>query len=192
MSLRKNNNNAFTANLYLNGLPLVLNQQRLKQLLREPRITKREQLDAEVALANSHEASFITLAGHEDDKPLLLKFTPQGDSYSINIALRGVFDGARWVIESDTYNLRVSHSERSEVFSISKVVGEKTSLDDLEAGPAYIHLVADSNKKSLYSSTAGQVSFFKSVDPNVTGHVAYNNKPAVFVIKVIDKLPVGA
>jgi len=42
-------NKTFTANLYVNGLPLVLNQQRLKSRLGDPRITKREQLDVEVS-----------------------------------------------------------------------------------------------------------------------------------------------
>ena len=48
MSLAKVNNESFSANLYLDGLPVVLNQQRLQQTLRHKRITQGEKLDAEV------------------------------------------------------------------------------------------------------------------------------------------------
>lgn len=192
MSTNKRDNIAFTANLYVNGLPVVLNQQRLKQRLRDSRIIQREKLDAEVALADLRESSFITLADHEDDKPLLLRFTPQGDSYAINIVLRGVNDGARLVIESHTHNLLVSQNERSEFFSISKTGVMRARMSDLESGPTYIGLASESNKKPLYRDTVNRMDIFKSVDPNVTGHIAYNNKPVVFVFKLIDKLPVEA
>ncbi|MBK5531366.1 hypothetical protein JFT91_01900 [Pseudomonas sp. TH08] len=120
MSTNKRDNIAFTANLYVNGLPVVLNQQRLKQRLRDSRITQSEKLDVEVALADLRESSFITLADHEDDKPLLLKFTPQGDSYAINVVLRGMNDGARLIIESNTHNLLVSQNEQSEFFQSAR------------------------------------------------------------------------
>lgn len=192
MSTNKSDNVAFTANLYVNGLPVVLNQQRLKQRLRDSRITQREKLDTEVALADARESSFITLADHEDDKPLLLKFTPQGDSYAINIVLRGVNDGARLVIESRTHNLLVSRHEQSEFFSISKTGVMRATLGELEVGPTYIELASESNKKPLYRDTVNRMNIFKSVEPNVTGHIAYNNKPVVFVFKLIDKLPLDA
>ncbi|MBK5527381.1 hypothetical protein JFT86_10520 [Pseudomonas sp. TH06] len=192
MSTNKRDNIAFTANLYVNGLPVVLNQQRLKQRLRDSRITQSEKLDVEVALADLRESSFITLADHEDDKPLLLKFTPQGDSYAINVVLRGMNDGARLIIESNTHNLLVSQNEQSEFFSISKSAVMRARLSDLESGPTYIGLASESNKKPLYRDTVNRMDIFKSVDPNVTGHIAYNNKPVVFVFKLIDKLPVEA
>ncbi|MBC8997398.1 hypothetical protein IAI51_12745 [Pseudomonas sp. N40(2020)] len=192
MSLRKNNNNAFTANLYFNGFPVVLNQQRLRQRLREPRITRSDKLDAEVCLADKREPGFITLAEHEDDKPLLLEFSPHGETYTIKIVLRGGYDGARLYIENGNHNLLVSQEQPAEFFSITRVEGTKLSLDDLDAGPVFINLISESSKKPLYRDTTGRMSIFKNVDPNLTGHVAFNNKPAIFVIKVIDKLPVGA
>ena len=190
MSTNKQNNITFTANLYVNGLPVVLNQQRLKLRLRDARITQREKLDTEVALANTRESSFITLADHEDDKPLLLKFTPHGDSFAINAVLRGENNGARLVIERGTHNLLVSHDLHSEFFSISKIGVMRATLGDLEGGPTYIDLGAESNNKPLYRDTVNKV--FKNVDPNVTGHNAFNNKPVVFVFKLIEKLSVGA
>lgn len=187
--MNKNNNGSFTANLYFNGLPVVLNQQRLKQKLREPRMTRQVQLSTEVALADKRESCFITLADHEDDKPLLLTFTPHGDSYAIHVSLRGIYDGARWVIDPKTYDLRVSTTERSEFFSISKVGVRRASLGDFESGPTYIDLGSESTKKPLYRNVVDRVSSFKAADPNVTGHDAFNSDPAVFVIKVIDRLP---
>lgn len=77
MSLAKVNNESFSANLYLDGLPVVLNQQRLQQTLRHKRITQGEKLDAEVGLADSRTSALITLADDEDDAPLLLKFVPE-------------------------------------------------------------------------------------------------------------------
>ena len=192
MFTNNKDNIAFTANLYVNGLPVVLNQQRLKQRLRDPRITLREKLDTEVALADTRETSFITVADHEDDKPLLLKFTPQGDAFAINVVLRGIHDNARLIIESATHNLLVSQSERSELFSISKSGVMRASFSDLAKGPNYIDMESESNKKPLYRDTINRMNIFKNVEPNVTGHNAFNNKPVIFVIKVIDKLPVVA
>jgi hypothetical protein len=91
MALATINNQAFTAHLYLDGRPVVLNQQRLQQVLRDLRITNGEKLDAEVGLADSRVSSFITLAEHENDEPLLLKFDPEGNEYAISLELAGTF-----------------------------------------------------------------------------------------------------
>ena len=192
MSTNKKENKSFTANLYVDGLPVVLNLQRLRLRLRDPRITRREKLDVEAALADNRETSFLTLADHEDDKPLLLTFTPHGDSFAITIALRGVHDGARLVIESSTRNVLAGQEERGELFSISKAGLLRAVSSDLEPGPLYIGIESESNKKPLYRSTADRMSIFKSVDPNITGHNAFNNKPVTFVLKIIDQLPLVA
>lgn len=181
------NNKAFTANLYLNGLPLVLNQQRLKLRLRDPRITRREQLDVEVALADIGGSSFVTLADHEDDKPLLLKFVPHGENYVVTAVLRGIYEGWRLRIEGSTHHLSVSDNAPSDYFSISKDVVSKVGLADLAPGPSYVRLVSETNKKALYRAEKDGKMHFKNVDPNVTGHPAFNGTPATFVLKVIDK-----
>ncbi|MHC8335961.1 hypothetical protein [Pseudomonas sp. LB3P25] len=181
------NNKAFTANLYVNGLPLVLNQQRLKLRLRDPRITRREQLDVEVALADRNGSSFVTLADHEDDKPLLLKFVPHGDNYVVTVVLRGIYEGWRLKIEGGTHHLSVSDNAPSDYFSIRKNGVPKAGLADLAAGPSYVHLVSEANKHALYRAKVGGNIIFKDVDPNVTGHDAFNSEPATFVLKIIDK-----
>ncbi|QXI17210.1 hypothetical protein [Pseudomonas hamedanensis] len=188
----KNNNGSFTANLYVNGLPVVLNQQRLKLKLRDPRITRRVQLEAETGLADKRASRLITLADHEDDKPLLFTFTAQGDSYAITVSLRGIYDQARLVIEPGTHDLLVSTTERSEFFSISKMGVLRATLIDFETGPAYIDLATESNQIPLYKTVINGMSVFKNVDPNLTGHTAFNNKPVIFVMKIIDKLPLSA
>lgn len=190
MSIAKINSKAFTAHLYLDGRPVVLNQQRLQQALHDLRITKGEQLDAEVGLADSRVASFITLANHEDDKPLLLKFVPQGERYAISLVHPGVFDGARLFIEDKTHNLLASTSAPLQDFSISTFAVPKASLGHFEAGPAYLELSREtddkkSSSKPLYRSVSSGMSTFLDVDPNPTGHNAFNSIPAIFVIKVV-------
>lgn len=186
MSLAKINNKSFTANLYLDGFPVVLNQQRLQQTLRHKRITQGEKLDAEVGLADSRTSSFITLADHEDENPLLLKFVPEGNRYAIKLVHPGVFDGARLFIEDRTHNVLVSTSAPTQFFSISTYGVPKASLSNIASGPAYIELNSEPKDKPLYRQITDGMSKFLDADPNVTGHNAFNHKPARFVINVLE------
>ncbi|MBV4486733.1 hypothetical protein HU727_014135 [Pseudomonas sp. SWRI153] len=185
MTTTKINKRTFTAHLYLGGRPVVLNQQRLQKVLLDLRITQGEQLDAEVGLADQRISSSITLAGHEDDKPLVLKFVPHNDVYSISLVHAGEFDGARLFIEEETHNLLASTSAAVQYFSISTYGALKASLSDIEAGPAYVGLSTEPNGKPVYPYSYSGVSTFMNVDPNKTGHNAFRNKPAKFVIKVV-------
>lgn len=184
MSLANINNTAFTAHLYLDGRPVVLNQQRLQQALRDLRITQGEKLHAEVGLADLRISSFITLADHEDDPPLLLKFVAQGDLYAISLVHPGAFEGARLFIEDKTHNLLASTRTPAQYFSISTHGASKASLSNIEPGPAYVELTAEPNDRPLYRHMSSGMSTFLDVDPNGTGHNAFNNKPATFVIKL--------
>lgn len=190
MSITKVNSKEFNAHLYLNGRPVVLNQQRLQKALGQLRITKSEQLEAEVGLADTRVASFITLADHEDDEPLLLKFVPQGDNYEISLVHTGTFANARLYIEALTHNLLASTSAAAQHFSISTYGVSKASLGDIEAGPAYLELSSKavdskSTSKPFYHHVSSGLDTFVDEDPNLTGHNAFNNKPATFVIKVV-------
>lgn len=178
-------NKTFTANLYVNGLPLVLNQQRLKTRLSDPRITRREQLDVEVALSDRGTSSIITLADHEDDTPLLFKFVPRGDGYAVTVVLRGAYEGWCLKIEADTHHVSVSDKADSDFFSISKHGVPKARFTDLDPGPSYVYIVSEANGRALYRAEESGKIIFKNVDPNRTGHDAFNNKPATFVLKVI-------
>lgn len=190
MSITKVNSKTFNAHLYLNGRPVVLNQQRLQKALGQLRITKSEQLEAEVGLADTRVASFITLADHEDDEPLLLKFVPQGDNYEISLVHTGTFANARLYIEALTHNLLASTSAAAQYFSISTYGVPKASLGDFEAGPAHLELSSKaidskSTSKPFYHHVSSGLDTFVDEDPNLTGHNAFNNKPATFVIKVV-------
>lgn len=185
MSLAQINKKAFMANLYLDGRPVVLNQQRLQQALLDKRITQSEKLEAEVGLAIQRVSSSVTLADHEDDSPLLLKFIPQGDDYAIHLVQPGAFDGARLFIEDKTHNLLASTSAPAQYFSISTYGVPKASLNDIASGPAHIELNSEPNDKPLYRQVSSGMSTFLDADPNVTGHNAFNNRPAKFVIKVV-------
>ncbi|MGL6245739.1 hypothetical protein [Pseudomonas sp.] len=181
-----NNNNAFTANLYVNGLPLVLNQQRLKLRLRDPRITRRERLEVDIALADRESPKMVTVADHEDDKPLLLIFAPEGDKYIVQAVLRGAYDGFQLKIEAGTHHLSVTDGVGS-YFSIRKHGVERAVYKDFDAGPVYMNLVSEENGRALYRADDKGRVHFKNVDPNTTGHNAYNNDPVSFVLKIVDK-----
>ncbi len=179
------NNQTFTAHLFLDGRPVVLNQQRLQQVLRDLRITNGEKLDAEVGLADSRVSSFITLAEHENDEPLLLKFDPEGNEYAISLELAGTFKGARLFVEDKTHNLLASTSAPLQYFSINTYGASKASFSNIESGPAYLKLICEPGDRPLYRHISSAMSTFVDADPNRTGHNAFNNKPATFVIKVI-------
>jgi hypothetical protein len=182
MSINSNNNVSFSANLFLDGRPVVLNQQRLKSRLRDPRLTRRERLDTEVSLASGDGANFLTLADHEDDKPLLLKFVPKDDGYAVMTILKGEYDerflslaqGARHVLAGE---------ERNNQFSLSSNKTAAFSFADLQKGPSYVHLNVAG--RVLYLGLEDGKHYFQDSDPNATGHDAFNGKPAVFVIKVV-------
>ncbi|WLI13293.1 MULTISPECIES: hypothetical protein [Pseudomonas] len=186
MSL-ENQSNAFTANLYVKGIPVVLNQQRLKVRQLDPRMTRRERLDVEVALASNDSASTLTLADHEDDKPLLLKFVPKADKYEIVAVLRGVYGGNSLKVNPETHHLYVSNGSQGSEFSICKYGVERAVFDDLGNGPVYIQLVSELNGRPLYLAGDKGDLHFKDVNPNNTKHDAYNNEPVNFVIKIVGK-----
>ncbi|MFJ2463870.1 hypothetical protein [Pseudomonas sp. NPDC087615] len=188
MTVSINTDITFTANLYLDGLPVVLNQQCLQQRLRRPRLTKREQLDAEVSLADSRVASLLTLADHEHDEPLLLKFVAQDDRYAIHVVQRGEFDNARLTFENKTHNLLASTADKTDYFSINKLGASSTTFSDIESGAAYIGLGSESNNRPLYHRVVKGMSTFLNVNPNPSKHDAFNYSSAVFVIKVVEKL----
>jgi hypothetical protein len=185
MTLAKINDPTFTAHLYLDGRPVILNQQRLQQALRDLRITKGEKLDAEVGLADSRVSSLLTLADHEDETPLLLKFVPKANEYAIYLERAGAFEGARLFIEDKTHNLLASTSAPEQYFSISTYGAKKASFSNIESGPAYLELSSEPNNRPLYRNISSGMSTFLNVDPNVTGHNAFNNRPAKFVIEVV-------
>jgi hypothetical protein len=185
--LFENQSDAFTVNLYLNGKPVVLNEQRLKLRLSDARITRRERLDNEVALASNDSASILTLADHEDDPPLLLKFIPRGHKYEVVPELPGADATSRLKVNAASHHLYASNGLDVFEFSIRKHQVERALFRDLESGPAYVQIVSEVNGRPLYlANEAGRIHF-KNVDPNDTTHDAFNNKPANFIIKIIDK-----
>lgn len=183
----ENQSSAFSANLYVNGLPVVLNQQRLRARLRDLRITQRERLDIEVALASSDGTEYLTLADHEDDKPLLLKFVPQGKSYSVMAVLKGAYDGSYLDIKPQAHQLIARSGFPGAGFTIAKYGVENANFSDLENGPSYVYLRSAADDKALYLANDKGKLHFKDVDPNVSRHDAYNNKPVTFVLKTLGK-----
>ncbi|WP_339546225.1 hypothetical protein [Pseudomonas sp. RA_35y_Pfl2_P32] len=175
--------NAFSAHLYLDGLPVVLNYQRLTRRLSDPRIARRERLDVEVALASDEGAGFLTLADHEDDTPLLLRFFPKDRTYEVTAILEGVYRGK--FVTSNRYkrHLHVSSGSDGFVFSVSKYGVDKATFNDLANGPVYINLAV--NNKLVYLARENDRLYFLDSDPNVSKHDAYNSVPASFVMKVV-------
>lgn len=184
----ENNNSAFFANLYLDGIPLVLNQQRLTLRLRDPRITRRERLEVEAELAYKDGADYLTLADHEDDKPLLLKFAVRGGMYDISVAQEGTYKGSYLRIKPDSKQLYAGDDWDIFGFIVRKYGVANAAFSDLEAGPAYIQMVNSATGWSLYRDRENGKVYFLFKDPNKTGHDAFNNEPANFIIKVAGML----
>ncbi|WP_339451541.1 hypothetical protein [Pseudomonas sp. EA_5y_Pfl2_R50] len=186
MSSIKINNQPFSVNLYVDGLPVVLNQQRLKLRLRDPRITRRERLDVEVALASREGSDFLTLADHEDDKPLLFRLIPQGNKYAIKTILKGDLDEGYLAISQSTRHVFVSDVAQSSQFTLLKHGVESARFSDLGNGPCYVCLATE-GVNPLYVTDESGKRYFKDIDPNATEHDAFNNTPVAFVLKVIEK-----
>lgn len=182
MSINSNNNVSFSANLFLDGRPVVLNQQRLKSRLRDPRLTRRERLDTEVSLASGDGANFLTLADHEDDKPLLMKFVSMDDGYAVMTILKGEYDERFLSIAQGARHV-FAGNDRNSLFSLSTSKTAAASFTDLQKGPSYVHLGVAG--RLLYLGLEDGKHYFKDADPNATGHDAFNGKPAVFVLKIV-------
>ena len=186
MSSIKINSNSFTVNLYVDGLPVVLNQQRLKQRLRDVRITRRERLEVEVALASREGSDFLTLADHEDDKPLLFRLVPQGDKYTIQTILKGDYDEGYLAISKSARHVFVGDVVQSRQFTLVKHDVESARFSDLDKGPCYVALAVD-GRDAIYLAHDNDKRYFKDIDPNMTKHDAFNNNPVTFVLKVIER-----
>ncbi|MBT9267444.1 hypothetical protein KKQ10_21410 [Pseudomonas sp. MG-9] len=186
MSLININNNSFTVNLYVDGLPVVLSQQRLKQRLRDSRIIRRERLEVEAALASREGSDFLTLADHEDDKPLLLRFTPQGDKYVIQTILKGDYDQGYLAISQSARHVFVGDVAQGSQFTLVKHDVENARFSDLDKGPCHVALAAK-GRNAIYLASENGRRYFKDVDPNMSQHDAFNNTPVTFILKVIDR-----
>ncbi|WP_166216775.1 hypothetical protein [Pseudomonas atagonensis] len=184
--MSSNNSNSFTVNFYLDGLPVVLNQQRLKLRLRDSRITRRERLDVEVALASPDGSGFLTLADHEDDKPLLFRLIPKGDRFSVMTILKGEYDEGYLTISNDARHIVVRDASQSSQFTLSIPGVQNAKFSDLDKGPVNVVLAAGGSKAIYHAQDNGK-HHFKDVEPNTTGHDAYNNKPALFVVKIVER-----
>ena len=184
MSLIMDEADAFTANLFFQGRPVVLNQQRLKLRLRDPRLSRRERLDVEVALADSESASVLTVADHEDDKPLLLKFVPKANHYAVMTILKGEYDERFLSINAKTRHV-FTGDERNSEFSLSKGTIPSARFSDLDGGASYIHLAAAESLVYITSNKSNR--YFMNAEPNKTKHDAFNNTPALFVLKIVER-----
>ncbi|KAE9645518.1 hypothetical protein [Pseudomonas sp. PB106] len=182
MSINSNKNASFLANLFLEGRPVVLNQQRLKSRLRDPRLTRRERLDTEVSLASGEGVNYLTLADHEDDKPLLFKFVPKDNGFAVMTILKGEYDERFLSVAQGTRHV-VAGDDRNNLFSLSNGKTTAANFTDLQKGPSYVHLGVAG--RLLYLGLEGGKHYFKDADPNATGHDAFNGTPAVFVLKIV-------
>lgn len=182
MTNDSNKNASFTANLFLQGLPVVLNQQRLKLRLRNPRLTRHERLDNEIALASVSGSNFLTLADNEDDKPLLLRFIPKDGKYAVKTILKGEYDEHFLGLAPDTKRV-IASAERGAQVSLSNSKNVAVGFADLQRGPAHVYVGVAGHL--LFQGLEDGERFFKDSDPNNTGHNAFNNEPARFVLKVI-------
>lgn len=198
----------FSAQLFVNGYPLVLSHQYLQQRLLDKRITTQERLQVEAELLEREAPRFVTVAAHEDDAPLVFEFRAVGEKrYELGIRLPGKYDGWRLRMDPSVRYMKVDDSATSALFSLNGVEGERLSLEDLKEGHASVVLISEERQSGVYLTrtnfrnkymdpsvvaTKDFKQIFVDINPNYTGHDVFNGRVATFIIKVVESRDLDA
>ncbi|SEM95103.1 hypothetical protein SAMN04487857_107174 [Pseudomonas sp. ok272] len=191
----------FAAQLFVNGYPLVLNQQHLEQRLLDKRITMKERLQVEADLRDREEPRFVTVAAHEDDEPLIFMFIAVGDRrYELYAKLPGKYDGWRLRMDPGIRYMKVDNGATAALFSLVGIAGERLGFEDLKAGHASVVLVSEERLSGVYVTRtnfrdkdilpSSKLLEFKhilvDINPNFTGHDAFNGEVATFILRLVE------
>lgn len=189
---------AFTAHLFINGYPLVLNQQYMQTRLLNKRLTTEERLGLEAGLVDRDTPRFVTVANFDDDVPLSFQFVSVGNrKYELYAKLPGKYNGWRLSIDSGARHLVVSDGAVSSTFSLMIEGRGRADRSEFLPGPSQVVLVSDERNSGMYLTrsnyrdkhgSTGRNSYsdiIVDVNPNVTGHHAFNGRVANFVLKII-------
>ncbi|MEB0044497.1 MULTISPECIES: hypothetical protein [unclassified Pseudomonas] len=179
---------AFYAYLFLDGFPLVLYQQRMQQQLKEPRLTHRQRLEAEVIVgADSPAARCITIAAHDDSEALLFKFVPDEFGYSIHAVVSGRYNEWRFARAGDSDQLMIVDKPiRGLRFKLVTSTTNNASLADLEPGPVYVTLIGEDAKSALFKDVQGETVAFVYSEVNLRSRAGGIRAPTTFVLKRVD------
>jgi hypothetical protein len=188
----------FSAHFFVNGLPLVLNLHHMEQRLLDKRITTNERLQVDSDLADKDLPRFVTVAAHDDDDPLLFRFVVAGDNvYEMYADSPGKYQGWRLHMDPVKRHMSVVDSSTDALFSLIGKEGVRLGLDDLSVGSLSVVLVSEERKSGIYLTTTNYrdkrpdikrpavKKIIVDVNPNFTGHDAFNGEVAKFVLKVV-------
>lgn len=190
----------FTAHLYINGYPLVLNQQYLQTKLLNKRLTAEQRVEFEAGLADKVFPRFVTLADYDDDAPLLFQFVSVGEKkYEVYAKLPGKYDGWRLAIDQQGRHLEVTDEAALSTFSLIREGAERALYKDFGPGPSQVILVSEERQSGMYLARSNYRdkhgstlkndyrNIIVDVNPNFTGHDAFNGRVAKFLLKVVDE-----
>lgn len=191
----------FAAQLFVDGYPLVLNQQHMQQRLLDKRITMNERLQVEADLRDREVPRFVTVAAHEDDEPLTFNFVAVGDlRYELYANVPGKYDGWRLRMDPDVRHMKVDDGSTGALFSLIGIEGERVGLEGLKAGHASVILVSEERQSGVYLTRTNfrdkdrhpstKLTEFKrilvDINPNFTGHDAFNGRVASFILRIVE------
>lgn len=190
---------AFTAHLFINGYPLVLNQQYMQARLLNKRLTTEERLGLEAGLVDRDIPRYVTVASFDDDVPLSFQFVSMGNrKYELYAKLPGKYNGWRLSIDSDARHLVVSDGPVSSTFSLMVDGRGRADRSEFLPGPSQVVLVSDERNSGMYlarrnyrnkhgsTSKNSYSDIIVDVNPNVTGHHAFNGRVAEFVLRIVE------
>jgi hypothetical protein len=190
----------FSACLFVNGFPLVLNVQHMEQRLLDKRITMAERLQIEAELMDKDLPRFVTVAAHEDDEPLLFDFVVAGDKvYELYAKVPGKYDGWRLRMAPKGRHMTVADSPTDALFSLIGREGVRLGFEEVVAGYLSVVFVSEERQSGIYLATTNYRDQYPDVkrpdvkkilvdiNPNFTGHDAFNGSVATFVLKVVEQ-----
>lgn len=181
----------FTAKLYLQGRALVLNEQRLRARKKFSRLTLGQRLDIEAHLADPAISTLVTLADHDDDKALLLRFNPVGSEYIIKVSAEGIYNGWHLNVDERTGELYVAQDTAPDYFKL--LHQDNDALVNLPIGASifYARLRSKRTGECLFLSKTLETPTFSAVD-NAKGDYIHKNEIRKFVVKIVQKAADGS
>jgi len=183
--------NGFTAKLYLQGRALVLNEQRLRARKKLFRLTLGQRLDIEAHLADPVISTLVTLADHDDDKALVLRFTPVGSEYIIKVSAEGAFNGWHFNVDERTGELNIAKDTAPDYFKL--LHQDNDALVNLPIGASifYARLSSKRTGECVFLSKTMETPTFSAVD-KAKGDYVHKNEPRKFVVKIVQKAADGS
>lgn len=169
----------------------MLNEQRLRARKKFPRLTLGQRLDIEAHLADPDISTLVTLADHDDDKALLLRFIPVGNYYIIKVNAEGAFNGWHFNIDGRASELNIAKDTAPDHFEL--LHQDNSTLVNLPTGASifYARLNSKRTGECLFLSKTLETPIFSAVD-KAKGDYIHKNEIRKFVVKIVQKAADGS